>query len=208
MDPYGIIGIKKGASYKEAKIAYLKRVKVLHPDRFDPQKQKSEWLEANEMLRQLNLAWKIVETEIPQEEQEKNEVTGDPSIQDSAQTSNPFGYCPNCGKPTAEFSKFCGVCGHSNPGKTILTPEQTSLSVTLATIYLLSFPILCFFIWASFRPIEQALLSGLRVFLFCIMPYILIRFPKFFVTGNSTGNWVIILGWFGNIGLIIQMFFF
>lgn len=60
-DPYQTLGISPTASLVDARTAYLKRVRVLHPDRFDPVSQKSEWELANQMLRDLNAAWEAVE---------------------------------------------------------------------------------------------------------------------------------------------------
>lgn len=60
-DPYQTLGISPAATLAEARDAYLKRVRVLHPDRFDPVRQKTEWELSNQMLRDLNEAWEAVE---------------------------------------------------------------------------------------------------------------------------------------------------
>ena len=52
-----ILGVPMNASLKEIRGAYLKRVKILHPDRFDQVTQKTEWQVANRMLEELNAAY-------------------------------------------------------------------------------------------------------------------------------------------------------
>ena len=64
-DYYTILGVSKNAGIEEIRQARLKRIKVLHPDRFDPVKQSQEWNQANEMLREVNEAF---------------EALGDPSL--------------------------------------------------------------------------------------------------------------------------------
>ena len=61
-DPYQTLGISPAATLTEARAAYLKHVRVLHPDRFDPVTQKVEWELANQMLQEVNAAWKAIET--------------------------------------------------------------------------------------------------------------------------------------------------
>jgi hypothetical protein len=59
-DYHTIIGVNPGATASEIRKAYLKRSKVLHPDRFDPKTQPAEWELANEMLRDLNEAYEAL----------------------------------------------------------------------------------------------------------------------------------------------------
>ena len=61
-DPYQTLGISPNATLTEARDAYLKHVRVLHPDRFDPVTQKVEWELANQMLLDLNAAWEAIES--------------------------------------------------------------------------------------------------------------------------------------------------
>ncbi len=56
-DYQAILGVKPGATAAEIRKAYILRTKILHPDRFDPEKQPVEWKQANEMLRDLNAAY-------------------------------------------------------------------------------------------------------------------------------------------------------
>jgi hypothetical protein len=52
--PYELLGILPGATQEEVRAAFIDRVKVLHPDRFDQASQPREWQMANEMLREIN----------------------------------------------------------------------------------------------------------------------------------------------------------
>ncbi len=57
LNPYQTLGVSSSASIEEVKTAWLKRVRVLHPDRFDPVSQKMEWELATPMLQDVNAAW-------------------------------------------------------------------------------------------------------------------------------------------------------
>jgi hypothetical protein len=47
-------------------LSYLRRTKVLHPDRFDQDARPQEWQEANEMLKELNDAYGRAKAELEQ----------------------------------------------------------------------------------------------------------------------------------------------
>lgn len=57
---YSILGIAPDATTKEIRNAYLARVRVIHPDRFDQVHQAQEWKQANEMLTELNEAYSVL----------------------------------------------------------------------------------------------------------------------------------------------------
>jgi hypothetical protein len=57
---YHVIGVTQTATQSEIRQAYLIRSKLLHPDRFDQQSQRAEWLLANEMLKELNHAFSVL----------------------------------------------------------------------------------------------------------------------------------------------------
>lgn len=57
---YNILGVEPNASQEEIRSSYILRSRVLHPDRFDPEKQHEEWAKANEMLAQLNEAYSVL----------------------------------------------------------------------------------------------------------------------------------------------------
>jgi hypothetical protein len=57
---YDILDVPLGASAEQIRDAYLLRSKLLHPDRFDPAKQRAEWDLANSMLKELNHAYGVL----------------------------------------------------------------------------------------------------------------------------------------------------
>lgn len=59
-DLYAILGVVPDATPDAIREAYLARVRVLHPDRFNPELQPREWHLANEMLANLNEAYNIL----------------------------------------------------------------------------------------------------------------------------------------------------
>ncbi len=59
-DYYSILGVKPDASQDEIRTAYVRRARVVHPDRFDPETQREDWQNANEMLRALNEAYEVL----------------------------------------------------------------------------------------------------------------------------------------------------
>lgn len=60
-DLYSILGVNPEASLEDIREAYLARTRVIHPDRFDQQRQPKEWEKANEMLAELNEAYSILQ---------------------------------------------------------------------------------------------------------------------------------------------------
>ena len=56
-DNYQVLGVPCGASDEEIRSAYRKRLRIIHPDRFDAAKQPDHWRIANEMLSELNAAY-------------------------------------------------------------------------------------------------------------------------------------------------------
>lgn len=59
-DLYLILGVDNKATQEELRDAYVARARVIHPDRFDQQKQPQDWKKANEMLSELNEAYAIL----------------------------------------------------------------------------------------------------------------------------------------------------
>lgn len=59
-DLYDLLGVSKSAADEEIRKAYLLRTRVVHPDRFNRAQQSAEWLQANDMLRELNGAYEVL----------------------------------------------------------------------------------------------------------------------------------------------------
>jgi len=59
-DLYAVLGVDPDATAEEIRRAYIARARVLHPDRFDPQRQPEQWKQANEMLLELNEAYGVL----------------------------------------------------------------------------------------------------------------------------------------------------
>lgn len=58
--PYEILGIPTSATKEEIRKAYMTKVRMIHPDKFDQVTQKAEWIIANEMLKELNNAYNAI----------------------------------------------------------------------------------------------------------------------------------------------------
>ncbi|MCH8568544.1 MAG: J domain-containing protein [Balneolales bacterium] len=59
-DYYGILGVKPGTDTKEIRRSYIRISRIIHPDRFDQNKQPEDWEHANQMLRDVNEAWAVL----------------------------------------------------------------------------------------------------------------------------------------------------
>src|SRR4051812_12415875 len=57
---YDVLGVPVNATHEQIVTAYRLRSKVLHPDRFDPVRQRVEWELANELLKELNAAYGVL----------------------------------------------------------------------------------------------------------------------------------------------------
>jgi DnaJ-domain-containing protein 1 len=57
---YDVLGVEPVASAREIRTSFLMRMRVLHPDRFDPKIQPREWEQANQMLAELNQAYTVL----------------------------------------------------------------------------------------------------------------------------------------------------
>lgn len=54
---YSVLGVHSSATLEEITKAYKRRLKIVHPDRFDSRTQLEEWGQANKMLQELNEAF-------------------------------------------------------------------------------------------------------------------------------------------------------
>jgi len=59
-DWYSVLGVSSDAPQSQIREAYIRISRVVHPDRFDPQKQPVEWRQANEMLKHANRAYDVL----------------------------------------------------------------------------------------------------------------------------------------------------
>jgi len=59
-DYYSILGVDRGATPEKIREAYLSRIKLVHPDRFDQTSQPDAWAEANRMASDLNEAYSVL----------------------------------------------------------------------------------------------------------------------------------------------------
>jgi hypothetical protein len=59
-DYYALLGISPDAEPQEIRKAYIRISRVVHPDRFNPDKQPEDWKQANRMLQEINEAWQIL----------------------------------------------------------------------------------------------------------------------------------------------------
>jgi hypothetical protein len=59
-DPYVLLGVEPTATLAEIQSAYRRRIQVVHPDRFDRATAPEAWTDANDMLRELNEAYRTL----------------------------------------------------------------------------------------------------------------------------------------------------
>lgn len=59
-DYYTLLSVAPTASAKEIRQAYIRISRIIHPDRFDSQRQKEDWQQANEMLSRINAAYAVL----------------------------------------------------------------------------------------------------------------------------------------------------
>ncbi|HEX2967429.1 MAG TPA: J domain-containing protein [Syntrophorhabdaceae bacterium] len=74
-DLYSILGLDIEATDEQIRDAYVARARVMHPDRFDRQRQYQDWKKANEMLSELNEAYTILKDPESKREYDKSRNT-------------------------------------------------------------------------------------------------------------------------------------
>jgi len=57
---YTLLGVEPDATQEEIREAYLARIRVVHPDRFDPNAESKAWTNANRFASELNEAYEIL----------------------------------------------------------------------------------------------------------------------------------------------------
>jgi DnaJ domain len=117
-NPYDVLGIAPGASAEAIRSSYVKRMKVLHPDRFDATAQPVEWQMANDMLRELNEAYS-----------ELRAKTQDSSQNGHSSPSQPAHESPSsdAGSTTVDVNKSQHFWNEA--GAIFLKSEQTPIAV-------------------------------------------------------------------------------
>lgn len=68
---YDLLGVVPDATQEEIRNSYRIRVRVLHPDRFDPITHKSEWEKATEMSSELNEAYAVLRDSVKRSQYDK-----------------------------------------------------------------------------------------------------------------------------------------
>jgi hypothetical protein len=84
---YDVLGVPFNVTQEQIITAYRLRSKVLHPDRFDPVKQRVEWELANELLKELNAAYAILRD--PSTRAAYDRASGFSQTSGTAQTARP-----------------------------------------------------------------------------------------------------------------------
>jgi hypothetical protein len=103
---YDVLGVSKFASDVEIKRAYILRGKMIDPDRFNQTSQQDEWVIANEMIKELNLAYEVLNNPIRRSEYDRTMVEGD-SLQATLQPKEvlSFSPIPNQTTPSQQIQK-------------------------------------------------------------------------------------------------------
>jgi hypothetical protein len=83
---YDVIGLSKTATQGEILAAYRTRMKLLHPDRLDPMRQRKEWNLANELLKELNQAFAVLRDPAKRAAYDRAMAGGSPGLSVSPQT--------------------------------------------------------------------------------------------------------------------------
>ncbi len=105
-DLYAILGVSPNSTLESIREAYLARVRVLHPDRFNREHQPKEWRLANEMLTELNEAYAILRIPASRANYDisyhSKRPTQSPYPGSATQTTQRRGTSDSCAKPQAE----------------------------------------------------------------------------------------------------------
>lgn len=104
-DPHDVLGVPRGATFEQVRRAFHARTKVLHPDRFDRTSQPEEWHQANEMLKEVILAYNSLKndgtastTEFSGAQQSREESPVPPEGPTENQTARESSDGPSCGR--------------------------------------------------------------------------------------------------------------
>ena len=62
-NPYTVLRVLPTASHADIRRAYLSRLEIVRPERFDPKTQPEDWKKATEMVREINEAYETLKEE-------------------------------------------------------------------------------------------------------------------------------------------------
>ncbi|MEW6750814.1 MAG: DnaJ domain-containing protein [Candidatus Latescibacterota bacterium] len=133
-DLYAILGVDPHASQGEVRAAYLARTRVIHPDRFDPQRHPEDWAKANEMLAELNDAYSVLRNPHSRGQYDRARATPASAGQDRAAAHAPHpdpGPQPQAHAPAFELGELtpgsAGFASLPTPVKTRLLRRQANI---------------------------------------------------------------------------------
>lgn len=109
-DLYQILGIERSVSSDAIREAYVARMRVVHPDRFNPTSDEKSWKAANRLAAELNEAYAVLRN--PESRRSYDQGLA-PSI--STHISE---RCPKCSSETHQGARFCHSCGQSLKDRT------------------------------------------------------------------------------------------
>lgn len=103
---YDLLGVSKNATSEQIRQAYLIRIKMLHPDRFDPKNQRAEWDLANEMLKELNHAYGVLRDATSRAKYDKTTLGSATNQPPPSQQSPPRPGPPSSPPPTVKLGRL------------------------------------------------------------------------------------------------------
>jgi formylglycine-generating enzyme required for sulfatase activity/DnaJ-domain-containing protein 1 len=123
---YDTLGVPPSASAAEIKKAFILRTKMMHPDRFSQTKQRAEWELANEMLKELNVAYDALkdprsrreyDATIHRGRERQNTDTETRAARPSNTQTRPNSATENKGKDTEAKPRESGQSNHHTKSK-------------------------------------------------------------------------------------------
>lgn len=106
-DPYSLLGVEPTATNDEVRQAFLRMARLVHPDRFDPDKQPQEWKDANDLLKAINEAYTILRDPVRRSEFQHQRRSG------TARPEAP--YRPDPAPPPKPKTPPTGTSAESSP---------------------------------------------------------------------------------------------
>lgn len=164
-DLYSILGINHDATAEKMRQAYLARVRVIHPDRFDRQHQAQDWMKANEMLAELNEAYGILRNPLLRAQydelhiaKQQSRTTSPPRPQYKSEPSHPPAFELGELTPGQAFFASLPKSVQSRLLKRQLNESQDQFQIKLSSIglnYVFVVVLLCWY-WYLFTDADGA----------------------------------------------------